>query len=129
LKTLTVEVKAGRAIRRHKVVKSAGPDDLVFQSIKDGKPMSDQNVLKRHIQPVARRLGLQFVDWRCMRRSYATWLVQSGADPKSVQGQMRHSRICTTMDISAQTVPVSQRHAVEKLSEFAKATSVPLLFQ
>jgi hypothetical protein len=33
------------------------------------------------------------------------------------------------MDIYAQTVPVSQRHAVEKLSEFAKAKSVPLLFQ
>jgi site-specific recombinase XerD len=58
--------------------------------------MSDQNVLKRHIQPVARRLGLNFVDWRCLRRSYATWLVQSGADPKSVQGQMRHSRVQTS---------------------------------
>lgn len=129
LKTLTVEVRAGTAMRRYRVVKSAGPDDLVFQSIKDGKPMSDQNVLKRHIQPAARRLGLNFVDWRCLRRSYATWLVQSGADPKSVQGQMRHSRIGTTMDIYAQTVPVSQRRAVEKLSEFANVKAVPLLFQ
>jgi len=124
LKALTVEVPAGIAIRRYRVVKSAGPDDLVFQSIKDGKPMSDQNVLKRHVQPVARRLGLNFVDWRCLRRSYATWLVQSGADPKSVQGQMRHSRIATTMDIYAQTVPVAQRRAVEKLSEFAQNRSV-----
>jgi site-specific recombinase XerD len=91
--------------------------------------MSDQNVLKRHIQPVARRLGLDFVDWHCLRRSYATWLVQSGADPKSVQGQMRHSRIGTTMDIYAQTVPASQRRAVEKLSQFANVKSVPVLFQ
>jgi hypothetical protein len=60
----------------------------VFQSVKDGQPMSDQNVLKRHEQPVARRLGLNFVDWRCLRRSYGTWLVRSGADPKSVQGQI-----------------------------------------
>lgn len=129
LKTLTVAVRAGTGTRRYQVVKSAGPDDLVFQSVKDGKPMSDQNVLKRHIQPVARRLGLDFVDWHCLRRSYATWLVQSGADPKSVQGQMRHSRVSTTMDIYAQTVPVSQRRAVEKLSEFANVKSVPLLFQ
>lgn len=119
LKTLTVEVRAGRATRRYQVVKSAGPDDLVFQSVKEGKPHSDQNILKRHVQPVARRLGLDFVDWHCLRRSYATWLVQSGADPKSVQGQMRHSRISTTLDIYAQMVPVSQRRAVEKLSEFA----------
>jgi integrase len=123
LKTLIVEVRAGTARRRYQVVKSAGQDDLVFQSIKDGKPMSGQNVLKRHVQPVARRLGLNFVDWHCLRRSYATWLVQSGADPKSVQGQMRHSRISTTLDIYAQMVPVSQRRAVEKLSEFAKTTA------
>jgi integrase len=62
LQTLTVEVRAGKATRRYQAVKSAEADDLVFQSIKDGKPMSDQNVLKRHVKPVARRLGLNFVD-------------------------------------------------------------------
>ena len=125
LKSLTVEVRAGVAVRKHKLVKSDEPDALVFQSVQDGKPMNDQNVLKRHIQPVARRLGLNFVDWHCLRRSHATWLVQSGADPKSVQGQMRHSRISTTMDIYAQIVPAAQRQAIEKLSDFACPTRVP----
>jgi integrase len=127
LKSLTVEVRAGLAVRKHKLVKSDEPDALVFQSVQDGKPMHDQNILKRHVQPVARRLGLNFVDWRCLRRSHATWLVQSGADPKSVQGQMRHSRISTTMDIYAQTVPLAQRRAVEKLSEFAKMPAPKLV--
>src|SRR6266581_364790 len=58
LKNLTVEVRAGRAIRKYKLVKSDDPDALVFQGVKDGRPMNDQNVLKRHIQPAARRLGL-----------------------------------------------------------------------
>jgi hypothetical protein len=44
LKDLIVEVRAGRAVRKYKVVKSAGPDDLVFQSVKDGRPMADQNI-------------------------------------------------------------------------------------
>jgi hypothetical protein len=44
--------------------------------------------------------------------------VQAGADPKSVQGQMRHSRISTTLDIYAQIVPESQRQALRKLSQF-----------
>ncbi len=118
LKNLTVAVKAGPATRHYKVVKSAGPNDLVFQSVKDGKPMRDLNVLQRHIQPAARKLGMPFVNWRCLRTSHATWLVQAGADPKSVQGQMRHSRISTTMDIYAQIVPASQRLALNKLSEF-----------
>ena len=118
LRNLTVEVRAGRAIRKYKAVKSSGLDDLVFQSVKDGLPMNDQNILKRHLQPAARKLGLSFANWRCLRTSHATWLVQAGADPKSVQGQMRHSRISTTMDIYAQIVPEAQRRALKQLSEF-----------
>lgn len=115
LKSLTVDVRAGRAVRHHKVVKADGPDDLVFQSVWTGKPMGDGNILKRFIKPAAKKLGLR-ANWRCLRTSHATWLVQAGADPKSVQGQMRHTRISTTMDIYSQIVPVAQRRAVEKLS-------------
>jgi len=125
LPTLTVEVRAGRAIRKHKLVKSGGPDDLVFQSVQKGCPMNDHNILQRHLQPAARKLGLPFVNWRCLRTSHATWLVQSGADPKSVQGQMRHSRVSTTMDIYAQAVPASQRRALPQLSVFAGGGSLP----
>jgi integrase len=128
LKTLTVNVKAGKAVRHFKVVKADGPDDLVFQSVQQGKPMRDGNILKRFIKPAARALGLSFVNWRCLRTSHATWLVQAGADAKSVQGQMRHSRISTTLDIYAQIVPVAQRRALEKLSQFVNE-SVPLLVQ
>jgi integrase len=120
LKTLTVEIRAGVATRTYKLVKSDGPEDLVFQSVQSGKPMNDQNILKRHIQPAARALGLPFVTWRCLRTSHATWLVQAGVDVKSAQAQMRHSRASTTMDIYAQVVSTTQRQAIEKLSEFAQ---------
>ena len=110
------------ALRRSGAL-SSGPEDLVFQSVQNGKPMNDQNILKRHIQPAARKLGLSFVNWRCLRTSHATWLVQAGADPKSVQGQMRHSRISTTMEIYAQIVPAAQRRALEQLAVFANASA------
>jgi len=129
LRSLSAEVRAGRAIRRYKLVESEDPDSLVFQSVKDGRPMNDQNILKRHIQPAARKLGLPFVNWRCLRTSHATWLVQAGADPKSVQGQMRHSRIQTTMEVYAQIVPAAQRRALEKLSEFAGSNSRSITVQ
>jgi site-specific recombinase XerD len=89
------------------------------------------NILKRFIKPAAKKLGLR-ANWRCLRTSHATSLVQAGADLKSVQGQMRHTRISTTMDIYAQIVPVAQRRAVEKLSEFVDESvpkPVPLLSQ
>jgi integrase len=117
LKLLTVCVRAGRAVRKYPVVKSAGPEDLIFQSVKDGKPMRDNNVLTRFIKPVGRKLGLGFVNWRCLRTSRATWMIQAGANPKDVQGQMRHSRIQTTLDIYAQFVPESQRQAIALTSK------------
>jgi len=125
-------VRAGNSVRHCKVVKSSGPDDLVFQSIYKGREINDSNILRRHIKPAARKIGVPFVNWQVLRRSCATWLVQSGADPKSVQGQMRHSRISTTMDIYAQFVPEGQRQAVKMLRAYvdqAGPTAGPLLVQ
>lgn len=120
LKSLTVDVRAGRSVRHYNLGTKENPDNLVFQSVKDGKPMNDQNILRRYIKPAAEKLGLQGINWRCLRRSCATWMVRAGADPKSVQGQMRHANITTTMGIYAQFVPEGQRQAVEKMEEYAR---------
>lgn len=115
LRTLTVEVKAGRAIRRYQLVKSDGPDDLVFQSVKSGQPMRDNNILVRHIKPAARKLEVPWVNWQVLRRSYATWLRIVGTDPRDRQSLMRHSRFTTTAEVYEQDLPESQLRAVEKL--------------
>ena len=120
LQELTVTVRAGRAKRKYRVVKSSKPDDLVFQSVRKGAPMRDNNMLSRHIKPAARAVKLDFVNWRCLRTSRATWMVEAGANPKDVQGQMRHSRISTTMDIYAQFVPESARRAMDKTREMVE---------
>jgi integrase len=119
LKLLTVDVKAGRAVRHYQLVKSDAPDALLFQSVKDGKPMRDNNILSRFIKPAARSLGLAWVNWRCLRTSRATWMVEAGANPKDVQGLMRHSQIQTTLDVYAQFVPDSQRRAIDATSKMA----------
>jgi integrase len=82
--------------------------------------MRDSNVLRRFIKPAARQLGVEFCNWQTLRRSYATWMVQSGGDVKSVQGQMRHTRASTTLDIYSQMIPAGQRRAADKLSEFVR---------
>jgi integrase len=138
LKTLTVEVRAGRAVRKYPAVKSAEPDDLVFQSPVKGMPMRDNNVLVRYIKPAARKLGIGWVNWQVLRRSFATWLKMVGADVKDAQGLMRHSRASTTMDVYTQFVPESQRKVVEDLGRLMQPAvmnpicsekAVPLLFQ
>jgi integrase len=121
LKGMTVQVKAGSAVRSYQVVKSDGPDDLVFQSLVKGGPMRDNNILVRHIKPAARKLGLDFVNWRCLRTSHATWLKLAGADVKDAQAQMRHARASTTLNIYQQFVPESQRRVVDRLTDLATA--------
>jgi len=58
LKGLTVEVRAGNAIRKYKVVKSDGPDDLVFRGVRSGGPLRDNHILVRFIKP-------QLGRWSC----------------------------------------------------------------
>lgn len=116
MKLLSVRVKAGRANRTYRVVKSDGPNDLVFQSVKDGKPIRDNNILTRFIKPAARKLGFDWVNWRSLRTSHAVWLKMAGADVKDAQAQMRHSRATTTLDIYQQFVPESQQKVVSRLS-------------
>ena len=119
LKRLTVDVKAGCAVRHYRLVKSNGPSDLVFQSVRTGRPMRDNNILTRFLKPAGRKIGLDFVNWRCLRTSRATWLVTAGANIKDAQGLMRHSQIQTTLDIYAQQVPESQRRAIAITSKMA----------
>ncbi len=114
---VTINWGARGAKKTFKLVSSYAPHDLVFQSLRKRAPMSDHNILTRHVKPAGRKLGIGFVNWLVLRRSYATWLVMAGADPKAVQGLMRHSRISTTMDIYAQFVPESQRRAVGQMMD------------
>jgi len=115
----TVSVRAGRATRKYQLVKSNQPNDLVFQSVKDGRPMRDNNILTRFIKPAGRKLGFDFVNWRCLRTSHATWLKMAGADVKDAQAQLRHSRASTTLDIYQQFVPAAQRAAVDRLTSLS----------
>ena len=79
---------------------------ILYSSVRSGSPMRDNNILSRFIKPAARTLGLDFVNWRCLRTSHATWLKMAGADVKDAQAQMRHSRASTTLDIYHNSFPL-----------------------
>lgn len=112
-----VEVRTGGngAKRKFVVCKSTEPGALIFQSIRDGKPMRDNNILSRWMKPAGRKLGLGFLNWKTLRTSCATWMHEYGAKDKAIQRQMRHSRVSTTMDIYTQTAIGSQRDAVDRM--------------
>jgi integrase len=121
---MTVAVKAGSGTRKYQVVRASGTEDLVFQSLVKGVPMRDNNILVRHIKPAAKKIGLPWVNWQVLRRSFATWLKLAGTDVKDAQGLMRHSRASTTLDVYQQFVPESQRRAVERLGQLGESGRV-----
>jgi integrase len=125
LKDTEVEINWGGqgARKRIKLVRKDGPEDLVFPSFRNDKPMRDQNILRRHLRPAAIALGIdpKKATWRSLRTSCASWMSQAGAKPKDIQGQMRHSRISTTMEIYAQHNMESQQRAVAKMLEMVES--------
>ena len=77
--------------------------------------MRDNNILTRHIKPAGKQLGLGFVNWRCLRTSFATWCKVAGIDVNDAQALARHSRPSTTMDVYMQQVPASVERAFKGL--------------
>lgn len=104
--------------------KRGAPDALVFRTA-CGRPLRDNNVLVRHLKPAARQLGLGWVNWLVLRRSFASWLKIAGADVKDAQGLMRHARASTTLDVYQQFVPASQRRVIDSLLDHFAAESAP----
>jgi len=119
LKLLTVEVQAGLSVCHYRLVKADGPADLVFQSPRTGRYMRDNNILSRFLKPAGRKLGLGFVNWRCLRTSRANWLKMANVHVKDTQGLMRHADIQTTLAIYVQQQEESQRSAIDVTSKMA----------
>lgn len=125
LKTLKVRVGGGRGgYQTYSAVKSEAPDALVFQGIRKGVPIRDNNILSRHLKPAGKKLGIPWVNWRCLRTSFATLLKEQGVHVRDAQALMRHSKASTTLDIYQQTTDAHQRLAIGKLEGLAGSRMV-----
>lgn len=86
--------------------------------------MRDNNILCRHIKPAGEKLGIGWVNWRCLRTSHATRLKNAGVHVRDAQSLMRHSKASTTLDIYMQVGDNSQREALAKLESIAGTNTV-----
>jgi integrase len=58
---------------------------------------------------------LEHVDLHSLRRTFATSLIVSGADPKSVQELLGHKTLAMTMKVYAKVRAQTKRHALSRL--------------
>lgn len=113
------------------------PEDWVFATnssragSKRGKqPLWLSTVMRYHIDPVVRKLGIRKrVGWHTFRRTYATLLKANGEDVKVVQELLRHGSSRVTLDIYAQAQMPAKRAAQQKVVEMVRKPTTDLMAQ
>jgi integrase len=91
-------------------------ETLVFRT-RHGKPLSDSNLLHRHLKPAGAKIGAPWLNWHTLRRTHATLLQVAGASLKDAQAQLGHSKMSTTLEVYTVPIPAHLRVAVENLSQ------------
>jgi integrase/recombinase XerD len=93
-RVLTRYIELRNKVRRRHL--KGGGQDWVFISAREGKPMS-RSTFQAEIKLMARKAGLgQNVSPHVLRHSFATHLLQGGADLRVVQELLGHADISTT---------------------------------
>jgi integrase len=73
-------------------------------------------VVEYHLWPILDALGIPRCGVHAFRHSHTALLLDTGATPKVVQRQLRHSDARTTLEIYGHVVGDAQREAVEKVA-------------
>ncbi len=90
------------------------PKTLVFATC-EGLPLARWNLLRKHLKPAAKKLGLPGVTWHLLRHSHATMLDSVGTPIGTIQSLLGHSTPEITREIYLHAIPEEQRRAVESV--------------
>ncbi len=100
--------------------KFTGPTDPVFAA-RTGKPADEHNIMRRHIKPAARSLGL-VVSWHVFRRTFATLADQAEMTAGQRQALLGHASATMTARYT-QTGTNEVRTAIDRLGAMLQGTA------
>ncbi len=92
------------------------PEALVF-STRAEKPLDRRNLLRRHLKPACKELGLPAIGWHSLRHCNATLLDVVGAPLGTIQALLGHASPEITREIYLHAIPTEQRRVVESLEK------------
>ena len=104
------------------------PDDWVFASRRHRgrKPIWGQAILRKHIRPVAQRVGIQKqFGWHTFRHTYSTLLRSVGTEFKVMQELLRHSSLRSTLDIYTQAISPAKHEAQAAVLSLVFSSDTP----
>jgi excisionase family DNA binding protein len=121
-----------RLLESHRAkAKRTAPDDLVL-CMRSGAPLNQKNLYHRVLGPACDRIQQPRVSWDSFRHTHATLLTEVGESIKTVQAQLGHSDLQTTLNTYAHVIPDSQRRGegrvarilnLGKISKVGKSTN------
>jgi len=95
---------------------NATDEDFVFPSQTGKTPVRYSNLLNRWLRPICKRLGITRTTWLLLRHWYGTELAENGVPLKTLQEQMGHANIATTMKYYVHAQEKSSREALKTKS-------------
>src|SRR2546429_234149 len=102
------------------------PNEAGFLFVtRNGRPPSSNKVVEYHLWTILDALGIPRCGLHAFRHAHTSLLLDSGATPKVVQRQLRHSDARTTLEICRHVVCDAHREAVEKVASVLDAIGRP----
>jgi integrase len=92
------------------------PANWLFPS-EAGTPLSDRNLINRHIYPVSKKLGIPHFSWHSLRHTFSTLGGNEGTIPTLVMKQLLgHSKLSTTQKYMHE-LEDQKREAMSKIEQ------------
>jgi integrase len=90
--------------------------DLVFPN-RVGRPLANQNLIRRDFHPLLARLGLPRIRFHDLRHTAATLLLAEGVHPKIVSELLGHKEVDVTLNLYSHVTPAMHQAAAEALGK------------
>ena len=92
---------------------------LASSSVITGKPYHAGILLRRHLRPLAAKIGVPRLGWHTFRHSFRSWLDFVGTAVGVQQKMMRHADVTTTMNVYGKAMMDTKLQAHTTLLEYA----------
>lgn len=107
-------------ICRWQKIAPASDEGWMFPSTVTGRPYHAGILLRRHLHPLAKKVGATRLGWHTFRHTFRSWLDAVGTAVGVQQKMMRHADVTTTMNVYGKGMMDSKLEAHTKVLEYAR---------
>jgi integrase len=107
-------------LTRWQKITPVSEEGWMFPSVVTGRPYHAGILLRRHLHPLAAKIGVPRLGWHTFRHTFRSWLDAVGTAVGVQQKMMRHADVTTTMNVYGKGMMDSKLEAHTKLLEYAR---------